>query len=151
MRQPHPAFYFSGIPIDDLAYAGERKKQKYHIEEQNRDARIISMSEIEGFEKVKNCRLLVPPTIKHEVGADALALIVKAGMIESNETAIATDYGTNAEMALKANGLFIPDRQLQVLLLKGRKLNTDLLLLLKLSVTSSLKGKTFAATFSINI
>ena len=96
---------FQGIPIDDLAYAGERKKQKYHIEEQNRDARIISMSEIDGFEKVKNCRLLVPPAIKHEVGADALALIVKAGMIESNETAIATDYGTNAEIALKANGI----------------------------------------------
>ena len=96
---------FQGIPIGDLAYAGERKKQKYHIEEQNRDARIISMSEIGGFEKVKNCRLLVPPAIKHEVGADALALIVKAGMIESNETAIATDYGTNAEMALKANGI----------------------------------------------
>ena len=28
---------FQGIPIEDLAYAGERKKQKYHIEEQNRD------------------------------------------------------------------------------------------------------------------
>ena len=47
----------------------------------------------------------MPPSIKHEVGADALALIVKAGMIESNEIAIATDYGTNAEMALKANGI----------------------------------------------
>ena len=45
------------------------------------------------------------PAIKHEVGADALALIVKAGMIENNEIAIATDYGTNAEMALKANGV----------------------------------------------
>ena len=29
---------FQGIPIEDLAYAGERKKQKYHIEEQNRNA-----------------------------------------------------------------------------------------------------------------
>jgi methylamine methyltransferase corrinoid protein reductive activase len=96
---------FQGIPIEDLAYAGERKKQKYHIEEQNRDSRIISMSEIKGFEDIKNCKLIVPPAIKHEVGADALALIVKAGMIESNEIAIATDYGTNAEMALKANGI----------------------------------------------
>lgn len=96
---------FQGIPIDDLAYAGERKKQKYHIEEQNRDARIIPLAEIEGFEEATNCKLFVPPAIKHEVGADALALIVKAGMIESNEIAIATDYGTNAEMALKANGI----------------------------------------------
>jgi len=96
---------FQGIPIEDLAYAEERKKQKYHIEEQNRDARIIPMAEIEGFEEARNCKLLVPPSIKHEVGADALALIIKAGMIESNEIAIATDYGTNAEMALKANGI----------------------------------------------
>lgn len=96
---------FQGIPIEDLAYAGERKKQKYHIEEQNRDARIIPLAEIEVFEEATNCKLVVPPAIKHEVGADALALIVKAGMIESNEIAIATDYGTNAEMALKANGV----------------------------------------------
>lgn len=96
---------FQGIPIEDLAYAGERKKQKYHIEEQNRDARIISLAEIEGFEEATNCKLFVPPAIKHEVGADALALIVKAGMIESDDIAIATDYGTNAEMALKANGV----------------------------------------------
>ena len=96
---------FQGIPIEDLAYAGERKKQKYHIEEQNRDARIIPLTEIEGFEEFKNCKLFVPPSIKHEVGADALALIVKAGMIESDEIAIATDYGTNAEMALKSKGI----------------------------------------------
>jgi methylamine methyltransferase corrinoid protein reductive activase len=96
---------FQGIPIEDLAYAGERKKKKYHIEEQNRDARIISLAEIEGFEAAVNCKLFVPPAIKHEVGADALALIVKAGMIESDEISIATDYGTNAEMALKANGV----------------------------------------------
>ncbi len=96
---------FQGIPIEDLAYAGERKKQKYHIEEQNRDARIIPLAEIEGFEEATNCKLFVPPAIKHEVGADALALIVKAGMIESDDIAIATDYGTNAEMALKANGV----------------------------------------------
>src|SRR5690606_34968880 len=65
----------------------------------------IPMTEIEGFEEAVNCKLIVPPAIKHEVGADALALIVKAGMIENNEIAIATDYGTNAEMALKANGV----------------------------------------------
>lgn len=96
---------FQGIPIEDLAYAGERKKQKYHIEEQNRDARVIPLSEIEGFEEFENCKLYVPPAIKHEVGADALALIEKSGMLESDDIAIATDYGTNAEMALKANGV----------------------------------------------
>ncbi|AKB76940.1 ferredoxin [Methanosarcina horonobensis HB-1 = JCM 15518] len=95
---------FQGISIEDLAYAGERKKKKYNIQEQNRDARIISSSEISGLEEF-NCEVVVPPAIKHEVGADALALITKSGMLDSDEISIATDYGTNAEMALKVKDI----------------------------------------------
>jgi methylamine methyltransferase corrinoid protein reductive activase len=91
---------FQGITIEDLAYAGERKKKKYHIEDQKRDAMIVPSSEIPGLEELE-CEVRVPPAIKHEVGADALALIVKSGMLDSEEISIATDYGTNAEMALK--------------------------------------------------
>jgi methylamine methyltransferase corrinoid protein reductive activase len=91
---------FQGISIEDLAYAGERKKQKYDIKEQNRNARIVSSKEIPGLEEF-DCEVRVPPAIKHEVGADALALIIKSGMLDSDEISIATDYGTNAEMALK--------------------------------------------------
>ena len=91
---------FQGISIEDLAYAGERKKQKYDIKEQNRNARIISSKEIPGLEEF-DFEVRVPPAIKHEVGADALALIIKSGMLDSDEISIATDYGTNAEMALK--------------------------------------------------
>jgi len=95
---------FQGISIEDLAYAGERKKQKYNIQEQNRNARIISSSEISGLEEF-NCEVVVPPAIKHEVGADALALITKSGMLDSDKISIATDYGTNAEMALKVKDI----------------------------------------------
>jgi methylamine methyltransferase corrinoid protein reductive activase len=95
---------FQGINIEDLAYAGERKKKKYNIQEQNRDARIVSSSEILGLEEF-NCEVVVPPAIKHEVGADALALINKSGMLDSDEISIATDYGTNAEMALKVKDI----------------------------------------------
>ena len=95
---------FQGISIEDLAYAGERKKKKYNIQEQNRNARIISSSEISGLEEF-NCEVVVPPAIKHEVGADALALIIKSGMLNSDEISIATDYGTNAEMALKVKDI----------------------------------------------
>ncbi|MBN2109524.1 MAG: methylamine methyltransferase corrinoid protein reductive activase [Methanosarcinaceae archaeon] len=95
---------FQGIPIEDLAYAGERKKAKLNIKEQNRDARIVDCSEIDGLEVYPNAKLVVPPAIRHEVGADALALIIKSGFLETNETAIATDYGTNAEMALIHEG-----------------------------------------------
>ncbi|MCQ1534218.1 methylamine methyltransferase corrinoid protein reductive activase [Methanosarcina sp. KYL-1] len=95
---------FQGITIEDLAYAGERKKKKYNIQEQERNARIVPSSEIPGLEEF-DCEVVVPPAIKHEVGADALALIIKSGMLEKDEISIATDYGTNAEMALKVKDI----------------------------------------------
>jgi len=85
--------FFQGINIEDLAYAGERKKKKYDIQEENRSARIINSTEIEGLEEF-DCEVIVPPAIKHEVGADALALIIKSGMLDNDEISIATDYGT---------------------------------------------------------
>lgn len=96
---------FQGIPIDDLAYAGERKKQKLNIKEQKRESMIVKSDEIEGLEVFKNATVVIPPAIKHEIGADALALIVNSGLLETDEYAIATDFGTNAEMALSANGV----------------------------------------------
>lgn len=96
---------FQGIPIDDLAYAGKRKKEKLHIEDRKRESMIIESNEIRGLEIYPNCMVVIPPAIKHEIGADALALIVNSGLLETDEYAIATDFGTNAEMALKANGI----------------------------------------------
>ncbi|AEH61791.1 4Fe-4S ferredoxin iron-sulfur binding domain protein [Methanosalsum zhilinae DSM 4017] len=96
---------FQGIPVEDLAYAGERKKKKLNIKEQERKAAIISSSDIPGLEDFGDCQVMIPPAIKHEVGADALALIVKSGMLDSDDISIATDYGTNAEMALKVDNV----------------------------------------------
>ncbi len=95
---------FQGIPIDDLAYAGERKKEKLNIKEQKRDAVILNCSDVPGLEVYPNATLRVPPAIRHEIGADALALIIMSGFLETTDIAIATDYGTNAEMALIVNG-----------------------------------------------
>ncbi len=96
---------FQGIPIDDLAYAGERKREKLNIQEQKRESRHLKSGEVAGLEKFSNCTVVIPPAIKHEIGADALALIVNSGLLNSDEIAIATDFGTNAEMALKAGGV----------------------------------------------
>lgn len=96
---------FQGIPIDDLAYAGEKKKEKYHITDRKRESKIIPASEIAGLEIYPDCQVVIPPAIKHEIGADALALIVNAGLPDTDEIMIATDFGTNAEMALKAGGV----------------------------------------------
>lgn len=92
---------FQGISIEDLAYPGERKKRKYDIKEQDRNAKIINSSEIPGMDKF-NCEVIIPPAIKHEVGADALALITKSGMLDNDEISIATDYGS---ISLKVNDL----------------------------------------------
>ena len=48
-----------------------------------------------------SAELVVPPAVRHEVGADALAMMLKSGMLDRDEIALVTDYGTNAEMALK--------------------------------------------------
>ena len=48
-----------------------------------------------------NADILIPPAIKHEIGADALAMMLKSNFLDNKEISLVTDYGTNAEMALK--------------------------------------------------
>lgn len=47
------------------------------------------------------CNVLVAPAIKAEVGADAVAMIMKSGL-QHHSQAEAIDFGTNAEMAVKS-------------------------------------------------
>ena len=48
--------------------------------------------------------MLIPPAIRHEIGADALAMIIKSKMLDRKEVCMVTDYGTNAEMGLYYDG-----------------------------------------------
>lgn len=88
------------IPVDDLAYAGEKGRQVKGIVEQKRDAGVFDPVEY-GIDVPDGTELYVPPAIRHEIGADALAMMYKSGFLEEKETCLVTDYGTNAEMALK--------------------------------------------------
>jgi len=92
---------FQGMEIRDLAYAGESKRASLGVEVQSREARIITVGDIEGLDLPSEAELVVPPAVRHEVGADALAMMLKSGMLDRDEIALVTDYGTNAEMALK--------------------------------------------------
>jgi methylamine methyltransferase corrinoid protein reductive activase len=92
---------FQAMEIRDLAYAGESKRASLGVEVQPREARIITVGDIEGLDLPPSAELVVPPAVRHEVGADALAMMLKAGMLDRDEIALVTDYGTNAEMALK--------------------------------------------------
>jgi methylamine methyltransferase corrinoid protein reductive activase len=94
---------FEGIEIRDLAYAGKRKLAALEVIPPCRKAKVLKASQVRGLELA--AEVYVPPAVRHEIGADALALMIQTGMLEKNDIAIATDYGTNAEMALIAGGI----------------------------------------------
>jgi methylamine methyltransferase corrinoid protein reductive activase len=95
---------FQGTEIRDLAYAGSRKLQAMGITAPERMAVIRCADQFPGLSLPDNCDIIIPPAVHDEVGADALALIIQSGLLGCNETAIAIDYGTNAEMALLHQG-----------------------------------------------
>ncbi len=93
---------FQDIEIRDLAYAGENKQAALGVKDVKRDARVFPAKDIfKGNFEMENCEIIVPPAIKHEIGADALAMMLETDFINETEPCLVTDYGTNAEMALK--------------------------------------------------
>ncbi len=95
---------FQNIEIRDLAYAGKRKLDALGVIPPNRDSRIVKAPEISGLDIPSTAVVLIPPAVRHEIGADALAMLIQTGILESDTIAIVTDYGTNNEMALVAGG-----------------------------------------------
>lgn len=91
---------FQGLPVDDLAFAGENAHKARGIKTLDRNAGVFSAVDV-GLDVSDGCELYVPPSIRHEIGADALAMMYKSGFLEQKENCLVTDYGTNAEMALK--------------------------------------------------
>lgn len=89
---------FEGIEIRDLAFAGKNALEKIHVKPPERNGHTVSGSEIGLYADVD---VIIPPSIRHEIGADALAMMIKSGFLDTPEACMVTDYGTNAEMALK--------------------------------------------------
>ncbi len=88
---------FQNIEIRDLAYAGKSKQASLGVENVNRDARIFPANEIfKGIFEMGNCVIIIPPAIKHEIGADALAMMLETDFMAQEEPCLVTDYGTNA-------------------------------------------------------
>lgn len=95
---------FQGMEIRDLAFAGERKLAALGVVPPARNAAIIKAGAVNGLDLPRHCEVLIPPAVRHEVGADALAMMIVSGMLERQETSIVTDFGTNAEVALFHQG-----------------------------------------------
>jgi methylamine methyltransferase corrinoid protein reductive activase len=49
-------------------------------------------------------KVIIPPAVTHEIGADAMAMMMMTDILNEKEPCIVVDYGTNAEMALVING-----------------------------------------------
>lgn len=92
---------FEEIEIRDMAYAGERKRQALGVVSPDRDGKIVNAAKIRRLSLLPYAEVIIPPSVKHEIGADALAMMIKSGLLDCQEVTLVTDYGTNAEMALK--------------------------------------------------
>jgi methylamine methyltransferase corrinoid activation protein len=119
---------FQNSEILDLAYAGEAKQKKLGVHDVKRDARIFPANQIfKGIYEMDNCEIVVPPAIKHEIGADALAMMMETDFINQNEPCLVTDYGTNAEMALKVGEKIITASAAAGPAIEGQGINCGML------------------------
>ncbi len=120
---------FEGIEFRDLAYAGKRKLESLGVVAPKRDAHIVKAREISGLDLPEGADIMIPPAVRHEIGADALAMMIQTGMLEKDEVAIVTDYGTNAEMALIYEGTVYTGSTAAGPALEGQQIEDGLLAL----------------------
>ncbi len=120
---------FQEIEFRDLAYAGKRKLKALGVVSPKRDAQIVRAPEIRGLNLPEEAVVLIPPAIRHEIGADALAMMIQSGMLEKEEISITTDYGTNAEMALIVDGVVYTGSTAAGPALEGQQIEDGLLAL----------------------
>ena len=120
---------FEGIEFRDLAYAGKRKLESLGVVAPKRDAHIVKAREINGLDLPEDADIMIPPAVRHEIGADALAMMIQTGMLEKEEAAIVTDYGTNAEMALVYQGTVYTGSTAAGPALEGQQIEDGLLAL----------------------
>ncbi len=71
---------FEGIDIRDLAFAGENKLKNEGIVPLERSGHVVDGEKL-GF---PGTEVLIPPAVKHDIGADALAMMLKSGFLDDD-------------------------------------------------------------------
>ena len=99
---PFQLSLFQNIEIRDLAYAGKNMLESLGVVSPPRNGDIIDASSV-GLD-LPNAKLFIPPAVTHEIGADAIAMMMMTDILNEKEPCIVVDYGTNAEMALVVDG-----------------------------------------------
>ena len=94
---------FQNIEIRDLAYWGTNAMERLQIEPPKRNSQILKPADVD-LEINPDADVFIPPAIKHEIGADALAMLVKSDVVNREGIYLVSDFGTNAEIALVIDG-----------------------------------------------
>lgn len=118
---------FQGIEIRDLAFAGKRKLELLGVVPPKRDGAVIKAEDLRGLLVPAGAEVIIPPAVRHEIGADALAMMIQTRMLERDETSLTTDYGTNAEMALHHHGEVITGSTAAGPALEGQQISCGML------------------------
>lgn len=100
---PFQLSLFQNIEIRDLAYAGKKKLEKLGVVSPPRNGDIVKASDL-GLKGMPDAEVIIPPAVTHEIGADALAMILTTDILNQKDPCLVVDYGTNAEMALVVDG-----------------------------------------------
>lgn len=100
---PFQLSLFQNIEIRDLAYAGKNMLKSLGVVSPPRDGDILNASDL-GLIGMPDAKVIIPPAVTHEIGADAIAMLLITDVLESKEPCLVVDYGTNAEMALVIDG-----------------------------------------------
>ena len=100
---PFQLSLFQNIEIRDLAYAGKNALKSLGVTPPKRDGAIVSAESL-GLKGMDGAEVTIPPAVRHEIGADAIAMMLLTGILDVKEPCIVVDYGTNAEMALVVDG-----------------------------------------------
>ena len=123
---PFQLSLFQGIEIRDLAYAGKNMLIELGVEPPKRDGAVLPASEV-GIEGMPNAVVTIPPAVRHEIGADAMAMLLMTDSLDETEPCIVADYGTNAEMALIHDGKIITGSAAAGPALEGQEIERGML------------------------
>lgn len=100
---PFQLSLFQNIEIRDLAYAGKNMVKSLGVVSPPRMGDIVDASSL-GIVGMPHAKVYIPPAVTHEIGADAIAMMLMTDILDEEEPCIVVDYGTNAEMALVKDG-----------------------------------------------
>jgi len=94
---------FQNIEIRDLAFWGTNAMERLNITPPKRNSQIVKPEDVD-LDINPDAEVYIPPAIKHEIGADALAMLVKSDVVNREGIYLVSDFGTNAEIALVIDG-----------------------------------------------